>query len=53
MKFRYLYLVAAVAFLVGAVFEFRPTRNTKAAVLDLVAGCLFLLLAAGQRKSKP
>ena len=44
MKSRILYMIAAAGFLVGAVFEFLPPRNTYAGGLDAVAGAIFLLL---------
>ncbi len=50
MKSRYLYLAASVAFLVGAVVEFLPPHNFTAAVLDAVAGAIFLFLGAGAQK---
>jgi hypothetical protein len=42
MKSRYLYLAAAVAFLIGAVVE--VPRSGTAAVLDGIAGAIFLFL---------
>jgi len=52
MKFRYLYLAAAAGFLAGAVVEFLPPRNFTAAVLDAVAGAIFLFLGvAAQRQN--
>ncbi len=44
MKSRILYLLAATGFLVGAVLEFLPPRNSYAGGLDVVAGAIFLLL---------
>jgi hypothetical protein len=52
MKFRYLYLVAAIAFLVAAVIEFRAPRNLTAALLDAAAGAIFLFLGAGPQRTK-
>jgi hypothetical protein len=52
MKSRYLYLAAAIAFLVAAVVELRAPRNVTAAILDAAAGAIFLFLGAGpQRRS--
>ena len=52
MKSKYLYLAAAVAFLVGAVVELSRPRNITAAVLDALAGAIFLFLGVGpQRRS--
>jgi hypothetical protein len=52
MKSRYLYFAAAAGFLAGAVVEFLPPHNITAAVLDAVAGVIFLFLGAGaQRRS--
>jgi hypothetical protein len=48
MKSRYLYLAAAVAFLVGAAVE--APRSVTAAVLDGIAGAIFLLLGVLPRK---
>jgi hypothetical protein len=48
MKSRYLYLAAAVAFLVGAVVE--APRSVTAAVLDGVAAAIFLLLGVLPQK---
>jgi hypothetical protein len=50
MKSRFLYLAAAAGFLAGAVVEFLPPHNITAAVLDAVAGAIFLFLGAGARK---
>jgi hypothetical protein len=50
MKSRYLYLAAAVGFLAGAVIEFLPPRNITAAILDAVAGAIFLFLGAVAKK---
>jgi hypothetical protein len=50
MKSRYLYLAAAAGFLAGAVVESLPPHNITAAVLDAVAGAIFLILGAGARK---
>jgi hypothetical protein len=50
MKSRYLYLAAAAGFLAGAVVEFLPPHNMTAAILDAVAGAIFLFLGAGTRK---
>jgi hypothetical protein len=47
MKSRYLYLAAAAGFLAGAVVECLPPHNITAAVLDAVAGAIFLFLGAG------
>jgi hypothetical protein len=52
MKFRYLYLAAAIAFLVAAVIEFRAPRNLTAALLDAAAGIIFLFLGAGPQRTK-
>jgi hypothetical protein len=49
MKSRYLYLAASVAFLVGAAVEFRVPRNLTAAVLDAIAGAIFLFLGAAPK----
>ena len=52
MKSRYLYLAAAAGFLAGAVVEFMRPHNVTAALLDAVAGAIFLFLGAGaQRQS--
>jgi hypothetical protein len=52
MKSRYLYLAAAAGFLAGEVVECLPPHNITAAVLDAVAGAIFLFLGAGaQRQS--
>jgi hypothetical protein len=48
MKSRYLYLVAAVAFLVGAVLE--APRSVTAAVLDGISAAIFLLLGLVPKK---
>jgi hypothetical protein len=50
MKFRLLYLAGAVGFLAGAVVESLPPHNITAAVLDAVAGAIFLFLGAGAQK---
>jgi hypothetical protein len=50
MKSRYLYLAAAAGFLAGAVMESLPPHNITAAVLDAVAGAIFLFLGAGAQK---
>jgi hypothetical protein len=50
MKSRYLYLAAAAGFLAGAVVEFLPPHNITAAILDAVAGAIFLFLGAGTQK---
>lgn len=50
MKSRYLYLAAAVAFLVAAVVEFRSPRSLTAAILDAIAGAIFLYLALTPQK---
>ncbi len=50
MKSRYLYLAAAVAFLVGAVVEFHSPRSLTAAILDTIAGAIFLYLALTPQK---
>ena len=50
MKSRYLYLAAAAGFLAGAVVEFLPPHNMTAAILDAVAGAIFLFLGAGAQK---
>jgi hypothetical protein len=52
MKSRYLFLAASVAFLIGATVEFFPPRNTKAAILDAVAGAIFLYLGAGKPRAR-
>jgi hypothetical protein len=52
MKSRYLFLAASVAFLIGAAVEFFPPRNTKAAILDAVAGAIFLYLGAAKPRTK-
>jgi hypothetical protein len=52
MKSRYLYLAAALAFLVAAVIEFRAPRNLTAALLDVAAGAIFLFLGAGPQRTK-
>jgi hypothetical protein len=52
MKSRYLYLAAAIAFLVAAVLEFRPPRNLTAALVDVAAGAIFLFLGAGPQRTK-
>jgi uncharacterized membrane protein YeiH len=44
MKSRYLYLAAAIAFLVVAVFEFAHAQNTVASVVDAITGAIFLFL---------
>jgi hypothetical protein len=48
MKSRYLYLAASVAFLVGAVVE--APRSVTAAILDGIAGAIFLFLGVGPQK---
>jgi hypothetical protein len=50
MKSRYLYLAATAGFLAGTVMECLPPHNIKAAVLDAVAGAIFLFLGAGAQK---
>jgi hypothetical protein len=50
MKSKYLYLAASVAFLVGAVVEFTRPHNVLAAVLDAIAGAIFLFLGIGPQK---
>src|SRR3984885_15069684 len=50
MKSRFLYLAAAAGFLAGAVGEFFPPQQIPAAVLDAVAGAIFLFLGAGAQK---
>jgi hypothetical protein len=50
MKSRYFYFVAAAGFLVGAVMESLPPHNITAAVLDAVAGAIFLFLGASAQK---
>jgi hypothetical protein len=50
MKSRYFYFVAAAGFLVGAVVEFRLPRNLTAAILDALAGAIFLFLGAGPQR---
>jgi hypothetical protein len=52
MKSRYLYLAASVAFLVGAVMEFLPPRGLTAAILDAVAGAIFLFLGVSPQKMR-
>jgi hypothetical protein len=52
MKSRYLYLAAAIAFLVAAVLEFRAPRNLTAALIDVAAGVIFLFLGAGPQRTK-
>jgi hypothetical protein len=52
MKSRYLYLAASVAFLVGAVVEFRSPRALTAAILDAIAGVVFLYLAWSPQKMR-
>jgi hypothetical protein len=52
MKSRYLYLAAALAFLVAAVFELRAPRNLTAALIDAAAGAIFLFLGAGPQRTK-
>jgi hypothetical protein len=48
MKSRYLFLAASVPFLVLAVVEFR--HNVYAAVLNAIAGAIFLFLGVGPRR---
>jgi uncharacterized membrane protein YeiH len=50
MKSKYLYIAAAVAFLVFAVVEFTRPHNITAAVLDAIAGAIFLFLGVGPRR---
>jgi hypothetical protein len=50
MKSRYLYLAAAAGFLARAVVELLTPHNITAAVLDAVAGAIFLFLGAGAQK---
>jgi hypothetical protein len=52
MKSRYFYLAASVAFLVGAVVEFFPPRGLTAAVLDAIAGAIFLFLGVSPQKMR-
>jgi hypothetical protein len=52
MKSRYLYLAAALAFLVAAVIEFRAPRKLTPALLDVAAGAIFLFLGAGPQRTK-
>ncbi len=44
MKSKYLYLAAGFAFMAGAVLELRPPRSVYPAVLDVIAGAIFLFL---------
>jgi hypothetical protein len=48
MKSRYLFLAASVPFLILAVVEFR--HNVYAAVLNAVAGAIFLFLGVGPQR---
>ncbi len=48
MKSRYLFLAASVPFLILAVVEFR--HNVYAAVLNAIAGAIFLFLGVGPRR---
>lgn len=50
MKSKYLYFAAAAGFLTGSVVEFLPPHNFTAAVLDAVAGAIFLFLGASAQK---
>jgi hypothetical protein len=50
MKLRFLFLAAAVAFLVIAVVQFRPPRDLTAAILNAAAGAIFLFLGAVPQK---
>ena len=52
MKSRYLYLAASVAFMVGAAVEFLPPRGLTAAILDAVAGAIFLFLGVSPQKMR-
>jgi hypothetical protein len=46
VKSRYFYFAAGAAFLVGTVVKLMPPRNLTAAILDAVAGGIFLFLGA-------
>jgi hypothetical protein len=48
MKSKYLYLAASVPFLILAVVEFR--HNVFAAVLNAIAGAIFLFLGVGPQR---
>lgn len=50
MKSRYFYLAAAIGFLAGALVEFSPPHNVMAAVLDALAGAIFLFLGLSPGK---
>jgi hypothetical protein len=50
MKYRYLYLAAGIAFLIGAALEYRPPRNQYAAVINAIPGVIFLLLGLFPQK---
>jgi hypothetical protein len=48
MKSRYLYLAASVPFLILAIVELR--HNVSAAVLNAIAGAIFLFLGFGPQR---
>jgi hypothetical protein len=50
MKSRYLYLSASVPFLILAFVEFR--HNVYAAILNAIAGAIFLFLGVGPQRRK-